>query len=572
MNNVRGCFHWLWKMMKRRVPSILGLMALHIFSAYIGVRFAFVTRNVVDSATGGIARELLSACLVLAAFILMRILCSALSMHLSQLLRANLDRDFKRSILHKIYHSEYAEISHYHSADLVQRMNGDGAAAYGGVITLATSFCSYVTMLLSALAALSSLEPLFTVVLLGGTAVITVVTAFIQRRMKRLHLEASAASSKVSGFLHESINRLMMVQALDVSDEMERRAEQVLEFRWQAVRRSKNLSLVMNLGSSGLGQLGSFVTMVWCAVRILRGEMSFGSMMALSALVSQLQNAMMMMPHTLPQITAITAACERLMEIEAIADQPIPDEKDVRTLYAAMTGIRAGHLTFSYDRAPVMQDISLTIPKGGLTVIVGQSGIGKSTLLKLLLALYRPDSGELVLDTCDGPVDISRATRSLFSYAPQGNFLLSGTLRENLILTNPNATDAQIRQALHVSCMEEYVASLPQGLETPLRENGEGLSEGQAQRLSLARAIISGAPVLLLDEVTSALDAVTEQTVLERICALPGKTCIAVTHRPAALALADHVIEVTEEGMTLRPNPHRGLPEQSGPIAPYPTA
>ena len=146
---------------------------------------------------------------------------------------------------------------------------------------------------------------------------------------------------------------------------------------------------------------------------------------------------------------------------------------------------------------------------------------------------------------------MNRATRSLFSYAPQGNFLLSGTLRENLTFTNPDATKEEIRAALHASALDEYVATLPQGLDTVLLENGAGLSEGQAQRLSLARAILSGAPVLLLDEVTSALDAVTEKTVLERITALPGKTCIAVTHRPAALELADHIIEVTESGMTI---------------------
>ena len=200
----------------------------------------------------------------------------------------------------------------------------------------------------------------------------------------------------------------------------------------------------------------------------------------------------------------------------------------------------------------VLTDVSLTIPKGGMTVIIGQSGIGKSTLLKLLLGLYRPDSGRLSIDTPDGPVSVDRSTRSLFSYAPQGNILLSGTLRENLTFTNPDASEEEIHTAMYASALEEYVATLPQGLETVLKENGAGLSEGQAQRLSLARAILSGAPVLLLDEVTSALDGVTEQTVLERITALPGRTCIAVTHRPAALKLADHIIEVTEEGMTLK--------------------
>ena len=254
----------------------------------------------------------------------------------------------------------------------------------------------------------------------------------------------------------------------------------------------------------------------------------------------------------LPQLMTVSASCDRIMELEALPRQMDPDPAKARAMYDTMTGFTADHLTFAYDRDPVMTDVSLTVPKGGLTVIVGQSGIGKSTLLKLLLGLYRAQSGSLSIDTPDGPIPVDRATRSLFSYAPQGNILLTGTIRENLTITNPQATEPEIRAALHASALDEYIDTLPLGLQTVLMENGAGLSEGQAQRLSLARAIISGAPVLLLDEVTSALDAATEATVLERICALPGRTCIAVTHRPAALALADNIIEVTENGMTIR--------------------
>ena len=243
------------------------------------------------------------------------------------------------------------------------------------------------------------------------------------------------------------------------------------------------------------------------------------------------------------------------MELESLPRQPDPDPALARALYNDLTGFTADHLTFSYDREPIIQDVTLTIPKGGLSVIIGQSGIGKSTLLKLLLGLYRPDSGSLALDTPNGPIPVDRSTRSLFSYAPQGNFLLSGTIRENLTFTNPDATEEELRSALYVSAMDEYVATLPQGLDTVLGENSAGLSEGQAQRISLARAVLSGAPVLLLDEVTSALDAQTEKIVLERICALPGKTCIAVTHRPAALDLATYRIDVSENGMTIQHTP-----------------
>ena len=218
-----------------------------------------------------------------------------------------------------------------------------------------------------------------------------------------------------------------------------------------------------------------------------------------------------------------------------------------------MDCIAAEDLAFAYDRDPVFENVSLQIPRGGLTVITGPSGIGKSTLLKLLLGIYKPAKGELLIRTETEDIPVSRSVRKLFSYAPQGNLLFSGSLRENILLSRPDATEAQIQEALYVSAMDDYVATLPQGLDTVLGENSAGLSEGQAQRISLARAVLSGAPVLLLDEVTSALDAQTEKTVLERICALPGKTCIAVTHRPAALDLATYRIDVSESGMTIRP-------------------
>ena len=212
-------------------------------------------------------------------------------------------------------------------------------------------------------------------------------------------------------------------------------------------------------------------------------------------------------------------------------------------------------LTAGYGKKTVVEGVSFSVEPGCLLGLLGANGSGKSTLLKLLLGIYKPAQGKLAIRTETVEIPVSRKVRKLFSYAPQGNLLFSGTLRENILLSRPDATEEQIQNALYVSAMDEYVATLPQGLDTVLGENSSGLSEGQAQRISLARAVLSGAPVLLLDEVTSALDAQTEKTVLERICALPGKTCIAVTHRPAALELAAYRIDVSESGMSIRKNP-----------------
>ena len=194
----------------------------------------------------------------------------------------------------------------------------------------------------------------------------------------------------------------------------------------------------------------------------------------------------------------------------------------------------------------MLDGADFVLPKGAFAAITGPSGIGKSTLLKLLLGVYTQQSGSLYLRCGQEAVTLDRATRRLFAYVPQGNLLLSGTLRENLTIVRPEASEEEIRQAIYVSDMESYLPQLPLGLDTPMGESGAGLSEGQAQRLAIARAVLGGAPVLLLDECTSALDAQTERRVLERLRALPGRTCIAVTHRPAALALCDWQLQLSD--------------------------
>lgn len=542
---------WICRKIKKRIPTLVFLSALTMIVSYAGVQSALATKGIVNSALAGDRSAFVFFASVFLGLALVRFAGNLILQYLRVNVQEQMERDFKSSILQTILQADYHAVSRYHSGDLIQRMNADAGTIYGSVMTLTSNF-SYTFMALGgAVAALLQIAPMFTI-LFGSLALIFASTSLLFRnRIKRLSKDSSAANGVVGGFLHESISKLMVIQALDVSKEMEARTNKVLDDRWIVRAKQRNIHLLASIGTSLVSYGGNLVTLLWGATQILSGRLTAGDLSAMTSLVTTIQSSAVTVPMQLPQLFAVGAACERIMELEALPKQPEPDARNIRALYDSVTGFTAEHLTFAYAQEPVMKDVSLTVPKGGLTVIIGQSGIGKSTLLKLLLGLYKPRSGKLTIDTPDGSVPVNRVTRSMFSYAPQGNFLLSGTIRENLTFTNPDATEEEIRVALHASALDDYVATLPLGLETVLMENGAGLSEGQAQRLSLARAIISGAPVLLLDEVTSALDAATEKTVLERITALPGKTCIAVTHRPAALELADHIIEVTENGMTI---------------------
>ena len=280
--------------------------------------------------------------------------------------------------------------------------------------------------------------------------------------------------------------------------------------------------------------------------------MTFGTLTAISQLISQVLGPVTNMSGIGPQFAALSAAAERLMELDAICQLEQPERKEPTALYESASAIRGEKLTFAYDRDYVFDHADFVLPKGSFGVIVGHSGIGKSTLLKLLLGIFPAEEGGLYLDTENGPVQIDRTTRKLFAYVPQGNLLLSGTLRDNLTVTKRDATQEEIDRAIYISAMDAYLPTLPQGLDTVVGENALGLSEGQAQRLSIARAILSDAPILLLDEATSALDDETEKAVLRRIQQLPGKTCIAVTHREAAMQIADWSLEMRDGKCVVR--------------------
>lgn len=535
---------WLVKRVRRRVPAIAAMTLAYMAQALLGVWFALGTRGVIDSAVNGAGEDFRAACVLQAVIIAALLLSSVLLRHLRDRLAADLERDWKRQLLHGLLHGDYAAVARYHSAELLNRLNNDVNRVNNGVLTIVPSAAAMVTRLVAAVAVMGTLDPGFTaLVVLAGVALI-VATGLMRRRLKDLNKRVSEHDGKVSGFLQEIMEKLLMVQAMDVAREVEVRADRLMEDRYALQRKRKNVSLLTNTGVSLMSVGGGFFALIWCARRILRGAMTVGSMTAVIQLVSQLQSPFVNLSGIMPVYLAMAASAERLMELEAIQGEPEPVKEDPLALYGRMEAVCGRDITFRYDRDTVLEGASFSIPRGSFAVITGLSGIGKSTLLKLLLGIFRPETGELYASCGGGKVPLDRSTRRLFAYVPQGNLLLSGTLRENLTIVRPDAAPEELAQALYVSCMEDYLPQLPQGLDTPLGESGAGLSEGQAQRLAIARAVLGGAPVLLLDECTSALDAQTERRVLERLRALPDRTCIAVTHRPGAAEIADLRLEL----------------------------
>ena len=545
---------YLTNKLRNRLPALFLMFLAHAGSAVFGVVFALGTKNVIDAAVSGSGEELLYAGIMQSGIILGSIVCAAVYRWLHNELSAVLDRDWKQDLFHKLLYGDYPALSQFHTGELLNRLNNDVRAVNDGLLTTIPSLASMVTRLIAVVVVMVSMEPWLLAIMAAVGAAVVLATAMARRRLQTLNKQVSAADGKVSGFLQETLEKLLLVQATDVASEIERRSDSHMEDRYKLQRKRRQISVVSNTCVSILTYGSGFAALLWSAVGVYHGAMTFGDLTALTQLVAQLQGPFVNLSGFFPKYIAMTASCQRLMELEDICGTPVVAEKvDPWKLYHQMTAIEGRDLQFSYGRDQVLARSGFTLPKGAFAVVTGPSGVGKSTLLRLLLGIYRPETGMISVRTDTASVPVDASTRGLFAYVPQGNLLFSGTVRENLTLTRPDATEDELRQAIWVSCMDTYLSQLPDGLETVLGENAHGLSEGQAQRLAIARAVLGGAPILLLDEVTSALDAETEQAVLQRIRQLPDRTCIAVTHRPAALELADWQLEVSEEGIRCTP-------------------
>ena len=314
----------------------------------------------------------------------------------------------------------------------------------------------------------------------------------------------------------------------------------------------RKITIFANAGFSFIFNAGYLFALGWCAIKVSMKAMTYGTLTAVLQLISQIQTPFVSITKMFPQYYAVLASAERIMEIENITNEESTYEKiDVKQTYDKLESIRFNNIKFNYGRETVIEHGDAMLNKGDFVAIRGISGIGKSTLMKMLLGVFKPQQGTIDICLENGKtIQASPDTRCMFSYVPQGNYLFSGTIRENILMINPNASDEEVSQALKLSEIEDFIEKLPDGLDTVIGEKGLGISEGQAQRLAIARALISNAPIILLDEATSALDKNTEEKVLDNIKKLNKKTCIIITHKAAALEVCNREFIINDKQLT----------------------
>ena len=577
-------YAWLFAQSRAQHGRIVALSALCTVQAAVLVSFALACRSVIDQAVAGNVDGLLASAAILAGVIIAQLVLRLAINSTQERIRARFALELRKSLLDSIFAARFGNVLRFHSGELSNRMFSDVQVVSNGVATIIPSFVSMLMQLVFAIAVLALISPPMVALFAAAALLSFVLARTLRGLLKALHKTVQEKEGAVRVFLQEALEHQLVIRSFGAQPATSARADALQEDHFAAQMRRRGYSIAANASFSFFFNALYAVALTWCAFELLHGTMSYGTLMAVLQLVARIQAPVSSLSGMLPQLYQTLASAERLMEVAELPHSegclPVTAEE----FYQRLSGVRMRDLAFSYDddeaegaavsaggvEAPSGEEpVSLTcadvfVPKGSFVVVEGPSGSGKSTLFKLLLGAYDADgfAYELAEDAAlDAPAGVvatgapladvpagattavsayaaSQVPPGVFAYVPQDNFLFAGSIRENVAFATPDATDDWVKRACEAACAWDFVEELPLGLDTTIGEHGQGLSQGQLQRLAIARAVCSGAPIMVLDEVTSALDDATEAAVLANIASLSGKTIFVAAHRAKAREFA----------------------------------
>ena len=538
---------WMYTYVRRFRMTVLIHILLGVAGTAMSLLSSLAMRALIDAVTGSQAGAVWSAAAYMAGMLLGSVFMQAAASRIAAVINIKVQNGIQAEVYDRMLHTDWQSLEKFRSGDLINRLNGDVSTVSGGVTSLIPSFVSGVVQFVGALVIILCCDPVMALIALIAAPVYVLSSRALVKRMREYNKRMKEVGSQAMSFHEDSFRNLTGIKSFGVMDGFTDRMRQMQDKYKEALLDYNKFSVVTGLVMGIVGLVISAGCFGWGVFRLWTNAISFGTMTMFLQLTNMLRSSFSSLVGLVPSAISITTSAGRIMAVVELPEEQgareqidVPDE----------CGVELRNVSFAYDEdEPVLRNISLSVKPGEFVALAGASGEGKTTVVRMMLGLIRPDKGEAVLLTDKGSIPLSAATRRAFAYVPQGNTVLAGTVADNLRMVKPEATDEEITEALRLACADKFVSRLPEGIYSKTGETGRGFSEGQAQRIAVARALLQKAPILILDEATSALDEETETKMLLNIRNSGFvRTCVLISHRPAAAGMCEkrYVLEGLE--------------------------
>lgn len=530
---------WIYGKTKKRLWYIAILAVANVANiiiAALATVFALQCRSVIDSAVAGNFQGLVYSGIILGVISLVQYSLKILIDSVYEVVSARVSMDLRQDIIGNLMKKDFSQTSKYHSGEMLNRIFSDVTVVTDGVVGILPSLLNMVTRLVCAAAVLIILDVTFALVFLVSGILLFIVTRMFRGKLKSLHKEVQQKEGKMRSYMQETVENILLIKLFGVRKKSEKRTAELQQEHFKARMKRRSFTIGANAGIGLVFRIGYLYALIRGAFAIMDRAMSYGTLSAILQLVGQLQAPFANLSGFLPRMYSAIASAERIIEIENLPEEKEPEKK---LSYKDFDRLEIKNLSFSYGENHVLNNVSFTLNKKDFLSLTGISGGGKTTLFNLIMGAYKTHKDEIIFYDTKGNSYTPTEAREIIGYVPQGNSLFSGTVFENIGFMKENPTMEEVENAAKIACAHEFIKDFPMGYDTMLGENGFGISQGQAQRIAVARAVLSGTGVLLLDEATSALDEMTQVRMLENLSKLRDKTVIIVTHRKAALAICN---------------------------------